>query len=360
MIYLDNNSSTRIAPEVQDAVAAFEATSVDEGVAIDNARRSVARWLGAAGDAEIAFTADGIESIRRAFLTVLDIESGRGEVISTVAENEDIRKLFHTLEGEGVRVTRLGLDEKGAIDLDALTAQLNKRTAIVSIPHANAETGTVFQINRIASIIKENSSAQVHIDGSAAAGKIPLDLSNAAIDLYFLSGQLIHGPEGIGSLYLRNGSLTRNQHLSDAPCVQKIVGLGAAADLARDLSPMKDVSALRNLLESEILEKIPNSQLNGDRINRLPNTSNISFENTNGEAIAARLIEAGIFVSTATACGSADHKASPILESMNVPYSYAMGSIGFSLSRYSTEPDIREVLRVLPNVIAELRKIAGG
>jgi cysteine desulfurase len=208
------------------------------------------------------------------------------------------------------------------------------------------------------------------VDGVNAAGKVPVDLKNTDIDLYAISGHKFHAPKGIGAVYIRKGTDLKswftgggqeNGRRAGTEAVHQIVGLGAAAEFVKDLSVRDDIRVMRDRLESKILEKIPNSRLNGtpDPAKRLPNTSNISFENTNGEAILARLDDLGICVSTGSACASADHAASPVLQAMNVPYSYAMGSIRFSLGRYSTNEEIDSVINVLPEIVSELRAMAG-
>ena len=263
------------------------------------------------------------------------------------------------------------MDEFGQIDLDELSKTLSPETAIVSIMHANNETGVLFPIEEAAAIVKERSDALFHVDGVNAVGKAAVDLKNSDIDLYSLSAHKFHGPKGVGALYVRNGVELRPMFTgggqernlrSGTLAVHQIAGFGAAAHFVSDLSAMELVRVLRDRLEYEILEKIPNSRLNGtsDRDRRVPNTTNISFENTNGEQILARLNDQEIFVSTGSACASEDHSASPVLQAMNVPYSYAMGSIRFSLGRYTTDAEIGEVLERLPTIVEELRSIAAS
>jgi cysteine desulfurase len=216
--------------------------------------------------------------------------------------------------------------------------------------------------------VKARSDALVHVDGVNAVGKIPIDLNQSQIDLFSLSAHKFYGPKGIGALFIREGvefspvSIGGGQESgrrAGTEAVHQIVGLGAAAELVKDISPMDEVQALRNLLESEILANIEGSSLNGtpDAALRLPNTSNISFENLNGEAILARLDDVGICVSTGSACNAADHRASAVLQSMNIPYSKAMGSIRFSLGRYNSGAEIETTLTELKRVIGELRDL---
>jgi len=381
MIYLDNNATTRLAPEALDAMMPFLADEFGNPSsahqlgrtareAVESARASVARLVGASHPEEIVFTSGGTESDNWALLGSLRSGEKR-HVITTEVEHEAVRKTADRLEADGCRITRLAVDEFGQIDLDELSKTLSPETAIVSIMHANNETGVLFPIEEAAAIVKERSDALFHVDGVNAVGKAAVDLKNSDIDLYSLSAHKFHGPKGVGALYVRNdvelrpmvtgGGQERNLR-SGTLAVHQIAGFGAAARFVSDLSAMELVRVLRDRLEYEILEKIPNSRLNGtsDRDRRVPNTTNISFENTNGEQILVRLNDQEIFVSTGSACASEDHSASPVLQAMNVPYSYAMGSIRFSLGRYTTDAEIGEVLERLPTIVEELRSIAAS
>ncbi len=380
MIYLDNNATTRIAPEVFDAMTPFLTAEYGNpssahtfgravGTAIAKARRSVAELLGAADPAEIVFTSCGTEGDNWAIDAALKRFPGRNHIVTTNVEHEAIRNLCIKLENDGVHVTRVEVNSDGLIDPDKVAAAVKPGTAVVSVMHANNETGVLFPVERIASLVKERSDALVHVDGVNAAGKAAIDLKNTGIDIYAISGHKFHAPKGVGAVYVKEG-LRLDSFLigggqergrrAGTEAVHQIVGLGAAAELMTDMSPMERVRSLRDRLENEILEKIPNSRLNGtaDPQQRLPNTSNISFENTNGEAILSRLDDHGICVSTGSACASADHAASPVLQAMNVPYSYAMGSIRLSLSRYTTVEEVETVIGVLPGIVKDLRRLA--
>jgi len=234
---------------------------------------------------------------------------------------------------------------------------------------ANNETGVLFPVEEIARVVKENSGAIFHVDGVNAVGKIPVNLKRPEIDLFSISGHKFHAPKGIGALYVRSGvelpSLSigggqENGRRAGTEAVHQIVGLGAAANFVKDFSAMDKVRALRDRLENEILDKIPNSHLNGtgDARFRLPNTSYISFENLNGEAILAKLNDAGVCVSTGSACNSESHTASAVLQAMNIPYSQAMGAIRFSLGRFNTEAEVDFVLEILPKIISELEEMS--
>jgi cysteine desulfurase len=267
-------------------------------------------------------------------------------------------------------VTWLDLNNEGALDLDTLRGALSTETSIVSIMLANNETGILFPVDEIASIVKEHSNALVHVDGVNAVGKVPIDLRSTEIDLFSISAHKFYGPKGIGALYIREGVTLPSALIgggqehgrrAGTEAVHQIAGMGAAAEFVSSLTPMDKVRDLRDRLEAGILNAIPNAKLNGtnDTHKRLPNTSSISFENTNGEMILARLDALGICVSTGSACNAADHSASPVLQAMNIPYSSAMGASRFSLGRFNTVDEIERVLDLLPGIVAELRAIGG-
>ncbi len=380
MIYLDNNATTQVAPQVLDAMQPFLTASFgnpssayslgrDTRTIVETAREIVADLLGAQSASEIVFTSGGTESDNWAILGAVEAASDKNHIITTRVEHEAVRKLCERLETRGFRVTWLEVDESGSLDLDALRAALSEDTAIVSVMLANNETGILFPVEEIARIVKEHSNALFHVDGVNAAGKIPINLKESAIDLFSISAHKFHGPKGIGALYIRDGvNLStffsgggqESGRRAGTEAVHQIAGMGAAADFVKDLSAMTGVKQLRDRLENEILNKIPNSRLNGtsDAAMRLPNTSSISFENVNGEMILTQLDALGICVSTGSACNSLDHKASPVLQAMNVPYSWAMGAIRFSLGRFNKNDEIDRLLGVLPDIISGLRALS--
>ncbi len=377
MIYLDNNATTAVAPEVLDAMLPFLAASygnpssahfmgTETRAAVEKSREQIAVLLGAASADEIVFTSCGTESDNWAILGGLQARPDKNHLVTTRVEHEAVRKLVTQLESSGFQVTWLDVDEAGRLDLDGLRDSITDNTALVSIMLANNETGVLFPVNEIGQIVKEKSNALFHVDGVNAAGKVPINLKESTIDLFSISAHKFHGPKGIGALYIRadielpsflTGGGQERGRRAGTEAVHQIVGLGAAAELASDLSKMQTVRDLRDRLENAILSEIPNTRLNGtaDRNERLPNTANISFENTNGEAILARLNDLGVCVSTGSACNAAGHVASPVLSAMNIPYSYSMGSIRFSLGRFNTDEEIDFILERLPIVIKSLR-----
>ena len=380
MIYFDNNATTPIAPEVYEAMQPFltefygnPSSAYDFGRgarnAVETARAKVAELVGANQSSEIVFTSGGTESDNWAILGALEANPSKNHIVTTRIEHEAVRKTCEKLERRGFETTRLDVDENGFLNLDDLRNSLRENTAVVSVMLANNETGILFPVAEIAEIVKANSRALVHVDGVNAVGKIPVDLKNSEIDLFSLSGHKFHAPKGVGALYIRENidlpplSIGGGQEAgrrAGTEAVHQIVGLGAAATLVKDFSWMEKVSVLRDKLENEILDKIPNSHLNGTKNSRfrLPNTSNISFENINGEAILAKLNDLGVCVSTGSACNSETHAASPVMQAMNVPYVRAMGAIRFSLGRYNTENEVDYVLSVLPKIIERLREMS--
>ncbi|HEU4873114.1 MAG TPA: cysteine desulfurase NifS [Pyrinomonadaceae bacterium] len=376
MIYLDNNATTRVAPEVLDAMQPYlseffgnpssaHALGREMKRAIEQSREHVANLIGAADASEIVFTSCGSESDNWAIRGVLGTQPHKKHIVTTQVEHEAVRNLCRLLENEGYEVTRLGVDTNGELDLDHLRAALRPDTALVSIMLANNETGVLFPMEEIGRIVREKSEAVFHVDGVQAVGKIPIDLKNTTVDLFALSGHKLHAPQGVGALYVRNGisllplivgGAQEQGRRAGTSAVPNIVGLGAACRLAHEDDKHERVEKLRNRLEDEILEHIPNARLNGvaDRSKRLPNTSNISFEYVDGQSILMHLDQAGICVSTGSACHSTTHESSPTLRAMNVPYTAAQGSIRFSLGRYNTDSDVDTTLQVLPEIIAKL------
>jgi cysteine desulfurase len=376
MIYLDNNATTRVAPEVLDAMQPYlskffgnpssaHTLGREMKQAVEAAREEVAALLGAADTNEIVFTSCGSESDNWAIRGVLATHPAKRHIVTTQVEHEAVRNVCRALEKDGYEVTWLGVSETGALDLDALRAALRPDTALVSIMLANNETGVLFPIDEIGRIVRERSEAVFHVDGVQAVGKSPIDLKNTEVDLFALSGHKLHAPQGVGALYVRNnislapfiiGGAQEQRRRAGTLAVPNIVALGAACRLGQEDNCHEQIEQLRDQLEDGILEQIPNARLNGtqDRSKRLPNTSNISFEHVEGQNILLHLDQAGICVSTGSACHSTTHESSATLKAMNVPYTAAQGSIRFSLGRYNTQADIETTLRVLPGIIEKL------
>ena len=376
MIYLDNNATTRIAPEVAEAMLPYlntffgnpssaHALGREMKHAVETARQEVAELIGATDAGEVVFTSCGSESDNWAIRGALAIQPNKKHIVTTQVEHEAVRNLCQQLETQGYEVSWIGVNSEGELDMDALRNSLRTDTAIVSVMLANNETGVLFPIGEIGQLIRERTNALFHVDGVQAVGKMPIDLKSWQVDLFALSGHKFHAPQGIGAIYIRRdvelpsfiiGGKQEEGRRAGTSAVPNIVGLGAACRLARFDDDHGHILELSNLLEDSILSELPNARLNGpsDRTKRLPNTSNISFEYVEGQNILTHLDAAGICVSTGSACHSSTHESSPTLRAMNVPYTAAQGSIRFSVGRYNTEDEIRETLRVLPGIIEKL------
>ena len=376
MIYLDNNATTRVAPEVLDAMKPYlseffgnpssaHALGREMKRAVEHARDQVASLIGAADSSEIVFTSCGSESDNWAIRGILGAQAKKKHVVTTLVEHEAVRNLCKLLENEGYEVSWLRVNGDGELDLDELRATLRPDTALVSVMLANNETGMLFPIEEIGRIVRENSEAAFHVDGVQAVGKVPIDLKKTNVDLFALSGHKLHAPQGIGALYIRKGislpqfiigGAQEHGRRAGTSAVPNIVGLGAACRVAFEDDGHERIEPLRDRLENEILKRVPNARLNGiaDPTKRLSNTSNISFEFVDGQSILMHLDEAGICVSTGSACHSTTQESSPTLRAMNVPFTAAQGSIRFSLGRYNTEAEIETTLSVLPEIIAKL------
>ncbi len=377
MIYFDNNATTQIAPEVFEAMKPFlsdfygnPSSAYNFGretrQIVEKSRREVASLIGANDEHEIIFTSGGTESDNWAILGTLEANSDKKHIVTTRIEHEAIRKVCEKIQKNGYKITWLEVDENGFLDLDELRKSLRTETAIVSTMLANNETGILFPVKEVAEIVKANSDAIFHVDGVNAVGKIPINLKQTEIDLFSLSGHKFHAPKGIGALYVREGvnlpsfligGGQESSRRAGTEAVHQIIGLGTAAELVKNIEPK--VRILRDKLEDFILQNIPNAKLNGtsDRTLRLPNTSSISFENMNGEAILAKLNDLEICVSTGSACNAETHTASPVMQAMNIPFTTAMGAIRFSLGRYNMEDELDFVIENLPKIIGELAEI---
>ena len=375
MIYLDNNATTRVAPEVFEAMRPYlteefgnassaHALGRAARAAVENARCQVAELLSAGDASEIVFTSCGSESDNWAIGGFLEANPTRRHVITTRVEHEAVRNLCEHLEQIGCEVTWLDVDRNGELDLDDLRRGLRRDTAVVSVMLANNETGVLFPVEEIGEIVREHSNAVFHVDGVQAVGKIPINLNASPIDLFSISGHKFYAPKGVGALYLRRGVKLppfiigggqEDGRRSGTEAVPNIVALGRAAQLAKDFEGHDRVMRLRDRLEDEILARFPNTQLNGidDRRKRLPNTSNISFAGRDGSELRAKLDRMGICVSTGSACNAESQEVSGVLRAMKVPYEVARGAIRFSLGRYNTGDEVDESVAALAAILEQ-------
>jgi len=374
LIYLDNNATTCVAPEVFDAMlphlttewgnpSSAHAAGRVARAGVENARAQVARFLGAANADEIVFTSGGSESNNWAIGGFLEQNPTRRHIVTTTVEHEAVRNLCVHLGEIGCEVSWLPVDRSGQLDLDDLRKALRRDTGIVSVMMANNETGVLFPVADISRIVREHSDAVMHVDGVQAVGKIPIDLANLNVDLFSVSGHKFHAPKGIGALYVRRGVRLppfvigggqEHGRRSGTEAVPNIVGLGRASELAEDFAGHEQVRALRDRLEDEILKRFPGAQVNGaaGRELRLPNTSNISFAAHDGAYLMTQLDANGICVSTGSACHSGSAAVSAVLQAMKTPLELARGSIRFSVGRYNTAAEIEAVVAALDNILS--------
>jgi len=317
---------------------------------------------------EIIFTSCGTESDNAAVKGTLAAAPNKRKVITTRVEHPAVLAVCRELENHGYTVVELSVDKQGRLDMAELEEQIDDDTVLVTIMYANNETGVVFPIDKIAELVTTRGVV-FHTDAVQAVGKIPLNLSKSSIDLLSLSGHKLHAPKGIGALYVRKGTrlapfmLGGHQEAgkrAGTENVPGIVGLGVACELAaKNIKEENDrVKYLRDKLENAILEQCPDSMLNGDKENRLPNTSNISFEFIEGEAILLMLDKYGICASSGSACTSGSLEPSHVLRAMGVPFTAAHGSIRFSLSRYNTEEEVYYTIEKMPEIVNRLRELS--
>jgi cysteine desulfurase len=379
IVYLDNNATTKVDPQVLEAMLPYFSDfygnpssmhSFGGGVAapIRAAREQLARLIGASAD-EIVFTSCGTESDSTAIRAAIESQPARRHLVTSRVEHPAIKNLFEALSKKGYRTSFVPVDGRGRLDLDALYDSLSDDTAIVSLMWANNETGVVFPIEEISRTVKERGIV-FHTDAVQAVGKIPIDLGSTGVDMLSLSGHKVHGPKGIGALYIRKGTKfapfmigghQEKGRRGGTENTAAIVGLGKAAELAKrhlDAGDYRCVSELRDRLEKTILSSVPSTMVNGDREHRLPNTASIAFEYVEGEAILLMLNEHGICASSGSACTSGSLEPSHVLRAMGVPFTAAHGSIRFSLSRFTTAKEIDLVLEKLPPVVARLRELS--
>lgn len=377
-VYLDNNATTMVAPEVLAEMLPFfgelygnpssmHTFGGQVGIRLKQARADIAEVLGCRAD-ELIFVSCGSEGDNTAILSALSAQPDKRHLITTRVEHPAVLSLAKHLEEKGYEVTLLGVDEAGRLDLEELKGAIRKDTALVSVMYANNETGTIFPIPEIAAICKARG-VLAHTDAVQAVGKVDIDLSQLPVDMLVLSGHKLHAPKGVGVLYVRRGTPFRpfligghqeRGRRAGTENTAGIIGLATAMKLAKEnmAGENSTVKALRDRLEAGLLAAIPNSQVNGDLGHRLPNTSSIAFKFVEGEAILLMLDQYGICASSGSACTSGSLEPSHVLRAMGVPFTFAHGSIRFSLSRYTTDAEIDLVLDKLPGIIETLRRMS--
>lgn len=376
LVYLDNNATTRPAPQVVEAMLPYltewygNPSSVHRfgqksRQAIEEARSQVASAIGAT-DSEIMFTGGGTEAINTAIRGLLASRSPRKKIVTTTVEHSATRELCVQLAKEGAEIFEVAVDHNGALDWDRFTDAVNDSTALVSVMWANNETGVLFPVEQIAETCRKHRVA-FHCDGTQVVGKIPVDVGAAGIDVMSFAAHKFHGPKGVAALFVRRGVRMRpliiggpqeRDRRGGTENVPGIVGMGEAAQLAAaSLPQMQNVAELRDRLEKGILTRIDDTRVNGRTDMRLPNTTNIGFARLEAEAILLLLSEQGICASAGAACSSGSLEPSHVLRAMGIDNRIAHGAIRFSLSRYTTSEEIERTLAVLPSTIERLRSV---
>ena len=377
-IYLDNNATTNIASEVLEEMLPYLKELYGNPSSmhtfggqlhrkVEEARAKVAGLIGAEPE-EIIFTSCGTESDNTAIMSAVESLPDKKHIITSRVEHPAVLNFCKHLKRKGCRITFIQVDKQGRLKLDELSKAIDDDTALVSLMYANNETGVIFPLMEIGKMLKERGIL-FHTDAVQAAGKIPIDLKKLSVDMLSLSGHKLNAPKGIGALYVKKGTRFHSYIIgghqehgrrAGTENVASIVGLGRACEFAGEnlYKEMSYLRGLRDKLETALLKLCPDARVNGDTENRLPNTSNLSFEYIEGEAILLKLNEFGICASSGSACTSGSLAPSPVLMAMDVPATAIHGSVRFSLSRYNTEADVEKVIEIMPGIIEELRNLS--
>ena len=381
LIYLDNNATTKVDPQVLEAMLPYfkeeyaNPSSVYEFAkrsnhAVREARGVMKDFFNAQNEKEILFTSCGSESANTAIRGVLNMNKNKRHIITTKVEHPCVLNLYQTLEKEGYKVDYIGVNSNGELDLAQLEEAINDDTALVSVMYANNETGVIFPIEKISEIIKsKNKETKFFVEAVQVSGKIPIDVQALGVDLMGISGHKFHAPKGIGALYVNSKTLItpliigghqERGKRAGTENVPYIVGMAKAAELAQDHLRYEatEVKRLRDKLEKNIVKNVFNARLNTGIVNRVPNTTNIGFEYIEGELILLHLSDLGICASSGSACTSGSLEPSHVLRAMNVPFTAIHGSIRFSLSKFTTEKEIDYVCEKMPGIIEKLTNIS--
>ena len=381
LVYLDNNATTMVAPEVCEAMMPYfselygNASSIYDlahgaNNAVKESREIIADFLGANDPKEITFTSCGSESANMAIKGTLEVNKNKKHIITTKIEHPCVLNLYKDLEKKGYRVSWIDVDSNGDLNIGQLLEEVCDDTALVSVMMANNETGVIYPVDKISEAVKmRNPETKVFVDAVQAAGKIPINVKDTKIDMLGISGHKFHAPKGIGALYVKTGTMIspliigghqEKGKRAGTENVPYIVAMATAARLAKEAlnDELTRVKALRDKLERGILSSIKNSVLNSKSKNRVPNTTNIGFQYIEGELILLHMNDLGICASSGSACTSGSLEPSHVLRAQGVPFTSLHGSIRFSLSRYTTEQEIDYTLEKLPAIIDKLVKIS--
>lgn len=377
-LYFDNNATTPVAPEVREAMLPYLGELYGNPSSmhtfggqlhrkIEEARAKVAQLIGADPE-EIIFASCGTESDNTAIMSAVESFPQKRHIVTTRVEHPAVLNFCKHLARKGYRVSFLPVNSKGQLNTDELLRILDDDTAVVSVMYANNEVGNIFPVREIGEILREKGIL-FHTDAVQAVGKVPINLKELPVDMLSLSGHKLHAPKGIGALYVRKGTRfspyiigghQEKGRRGGTENVASILALGMACELVtRNLT--EEVAYLRRLrdrLEEALVQSCPDARVNGDISSRLPNTTNISFEYVEGEAILLRLNEYGVCASSGSACTSGSLEPSHVLRAMGVPFTAIHGSVRFSLSRYNTEEEVDRVIGVMPDIIKSLRQLS--
>ena len=381
MIYVDNNATTAVAPEVRDVMLPFfnelyynpssmypPAQNVAKEV--KKARQTIAQCLDIEDPSEILFTSCASESNNAAIFGCAAANLSKRHIITTSVEHPAVLEVCKEMERRGYRVTYLKVNNLGELDMREYVRALDEDTLIVSIMHANNETGVVFPVEDLARIAKETDPAIIfHTDATQTMTKLPLNYQSGLFDLVSFSGHKFHAPKGVGGLYIRKGTRIRpfligghqeNGRRAGTENVAYIVGMAEAMKLAArtHAADSERIRRMRARFENTLLERIPYIEINGRGATRMPNTSNVAVHCIEGEAILYQLSEAGICASSGSACTSGSLESSHVLRAMNVPFTAMHGSTRFSFSRYNTEEEIAYITDVFPKIVERLRNMS--
>lgn len=383
-VYLDNNATTRIDDKVIEKMMPYltdnyaNPSSMYDTAhvcanAIEEARCQVADFLGVKNEKNIIFTSCATESANTAIKGVVSHygnKETKNHIITTQVEHPCVLSVYENLEKKGYKATYVPVNENGELNIDSLLSKITPETILVSVMHANNETGAIYPVYDIAREVKKiNKDIKVFVDGVQAAGKIPIELEDTDIDFYSISGHKFHAPKGVGALYVKKGNLfeplmlgghQENSLRAGTQNTPYIVGLGEAAKLAKEnlTYELTEVKRLRDKLENGILSSVKNAKLNSKSSQRVPNTTNIGFEYIEGELILLYLNELNINASSGSACTSGSLDPSHVLRAQKVPFTSLHGSIRFSLSRFTTEEEVDYAIKNVPEVIKKLARIS--
>ena len=380
VIYLDNNSSTRIDPAVLEEMMPFLTTQYGNPSgshrfgaqvkeAIDLAHARVAALLGCEPN-EIVFTSGGTESDNTALHSALQMSPERRHVVTTSVEHNAVLNYCEALVRRGCEATVVPVDEQGHLDLAELEHAIRPDTAVVSAMWANNETGVIYPLEEIANLCRAKG-VFFHTDAVQAVGKMPIDLKELPVHFLSLSGHKLHSSKGVGALYVNRkarfqpllvGGPQEGGRRAGTDNVASIVGLGKAAELARTTIDEENtrVRALRDRFEATLRAELDQVEINGDPARRLPNTSNLAFIGVDAQAVLLKLDQEGVCCSLGSSCTTGAVQPSHVLRAMKLTNERARSSLRFSFGRYNTEAELDKVLEIIPRIVRKLRQLSAA